>query len=237
MPRNARTSRLGTVITVPRQRMIKPEFFDSESLGMCSVGARMAFVGLWVMGDDYGNQKAQISRLRLRIFPYDEITDDEFLGYLCELEEVGCIKGYEVGGERYITTPNFSTYQTVRKPSKSAVPTPPESVEKRKKTTVIHEWRTSTAPERHSCSSSDGDAPVTHHDATSDPEVMNEGSNFFLRKKIAKEMHASGGADAVETAPPSMQCPNCDADLKPTDSHKGDRQLFLCPLCAEEVWL
>lgn len=49
--------------------------------------------------------------------------------------------------------------------------------------------------------------------------------------------YASGGADAVETAPPSMQCPNCDADLKPTDSHRGDRQLFLCPLCAEEVWL
>lgn len=219
---------------MPRQRMIKPEFFDSESLAVCSIEARLAFIGLWVMGDDYGNQKAQLFRLQHRIFPYDEMDIGHFLDLLCELEEVGCIKGYEIDGERYINVPNFSSYQTVRKPSGTTVPEPPKATSSTRVTTVIRGWRTSDAPVAHQC---DSDAPVTHQYATTTPERKKERSNFSLREKIAKEMHASGGADAVETAPPSMQCPNCDADLKPTDSHRGDRQLFLCPLCAEEVWL
>ena len=38
-----------------RQRMVKPEFFDSESLAKCSMAARLAFIGLWVEADDFGH--------------------------------------------------------------------------------------------------------------------------------------------------------------------------------------
>ena len=126
--------------------MIKPDFFDSESLSECSIEARLAFIGLWVMGDDYGRQKAQIRRLRTRIFPYDEMDDESFSMLLCELERVGCIKAYEIDGERYIYVPNFSVYQTVRKPSASSVPAPPKSVEKLLKTTLVQQWCATSAP-------------------------------------------------------------------------------------------
>lgn len=125
---------------MPRQRMIKPEFFDSESLSQCSIAARLAFIGLWVTSDDAGNQKAQLHRLRHQIFPYDDLTEIGFLSLLCELESVGCVKGYEIDGERYITVPNFAIYQTVNRPSKSSIPEPPKEVEKSKRTTAINEW-------------------------------------------------------------------------------------------------
>ena len=213
---------------MPRQRMIKPEFFDSESLALCSMGARIAFIGLWVMGDDYGNQKAQMSRLKHRIFPYDSISQDEFIGYLCELEEVGCIKGYEIDGERYITVPNFNSYQTVRKPSSTNVPKPPKAVEKAKRTTVIHQWRTSGAPVTYQCGS---DALVTHYDGTSVPERKKEGSKEVFTDFFANE-YASDGADAAEAAPPSAPiCPLCSSPLKMVASKDGIK--WHCRICGD----
>lgn len=216
---------------MPRQRMVKPEFFDSESLGLCSVGARLLFVGLWVMGDDYGNQKAQLTKLQLRIFPYDEMEPDHFVDLLCELEAVGCIKGYEVAGERYINVPNFGSYQTVRKPSKTNVPEPPEGVKKALVTSVMNKWRTSTAP----VPPDDGSTPpVTHHDATSDPERKKEGSNFSLREKIANERGGKAVAAAASAAPPlpegwvqtGILCPRCKShEIKKPN---GD---LVCPKC------
>ncbi len=113
-----------------RQRMVKPDFFDSESLAMCSFAARIAFIGLWCFSDDRGNAKASVRKLRKQIFPNEDMRDAEFEGLLSELEEVGCIKEYEVDGERYITVPNFLTYQTVKNPSKTNIPAPPKSMEK-----------------------------------------------------------------------------------------------------------
>lgn len=198
-----------------RQRMVKPDFFVSESLASCSHSARLAFIGLWVMGDDYGNQKVQIRRLRHMIFPYDEYTDDDFLGLLCELEEAGCIKGYDIDGEIYLTVPNFLVYQTVRKPSNSNIPEPPRNVVKQKRTTVFHDWRTSGSPVLHQCGS---DTPVTHQYATSSAkERKKEGSNIVLTNNIANELRGSVGADAAEAAPPSPpKCPLCGIELKST---------------------
>lgn len=47
-------------------------------------------------------------------------------------------------------------------------------------------------------------------------------------------LEASDGA-AGEPAPPSA-CPNCDAPMERTNSHRGGMVLYRCPLCAEEVW-
>lgn len=217
--------------------MVKPEFFDSESLALCSIEARLCFIGLWVMGDDYGNQKAQLSRLKQRIFPYDKMAAGAFLDLLCELEEVGCVKGYELEGERYINVPNFSTYQSVRKPSKSNVPEPPKSTAKAKRTTVIHQWRNGDAPVTHQYGS---DTPVAHQYATSVPERKKEGKKevVVLQQQLPKEEGASDGAAVGEPTPPSApECPICGIAMELTGAHKGDRALHRCPLCAEEVWL
>lgn len=220
---------------MPRQRMVKPDFFDSESMALCSYAARIAFIGLWVMGDDYGNQKAQIYRLRRRIFPCDTMTDDEFMAILCELEEVGCIKGYEVDGERYINVPNFSVYQSVRKPSKTNIPEPPKQTAKARYTTVIHQWRTSGAPVAHHGVTT---PPVTYQCATSNPERKKEGRKDDVYQHHLSSESEDRGAVAVGTAPrPSHQCPNCGEPMEPTNSKApgtGER-IWRCPGCGEEA--
>lgn len=128
---------------VARQRMVKPEFFDSESLAECSIPARLAFIGLWVQSDDYGRIKAQYNRLKARIFPFDKMTVARFVGLLQELEAVGCIQGYEVDGEQYISIPNFSFYQYIKKPSGSLLP---EYQEQYSTPLVPHQYPTSTVP-------------------------------------------------------------------------------------------
>ena len=116
---------------MPRQRMVKPEFFSSDSLAECSHSARLAFIGLWVMADDNGNAKLSVRKLNRQIFPQDDVPDSAFAGMLAELEEQGCIRVYQVNGEKYINVPNFDIYQTVNHPSKSANPKPPANLGKR----------------------------------------------------------------------------------------------------------
>lgn len=110
-----------------RQRMIKPEFFTSESLAECSSYARLCFIGLWVFADDYGREKFSPRVLKSQIFPLDDMTVDEFIGCMCELEEVGCIRLYTDGENVYYEVPNFSIYQTVKNPSKTNIPQPSPS--------------------------------------------------------------------------------------------------------------
>lgn len=200
---------------MPRQRMIKPEFFDSESLALCSIEARLAFIGLWVMGDDYGNQKAQLFRLQHRIFPYDRMENDKFFDILCELEDVGCIKGYEVDDERYINIPNFTSYQTVKKPSATNIPAPPESVVESKTTRAIHEWRTGWPLSNNQLGSTE---LVDHHGTTSSPKRKKERKKevVVLQQQLPKAS-TSGGAVAEESAPPSApDCPLCGVPLRKT---------------------
>lgn len=113
---------------MPRQRMIKPDFFDSGSLAECTRDARLVFVGLWVMADDKGNMKFNERKLQKQLFPYDDLDPRMLMVWLAELEVVGCIKAYEAQGDVCISVPNFLTYQTIKNPSKTTVPEPPEGL-------------------------------------------------------------------------------------------------------------
>jgi len=206
--------------------MVKPEFFDSESLGACSVAARYCFIGLWVNSDDYGNQKMQPRKLRLRIFPYDRMDDSGFMELLSELEGVGCIKGYEIDGARYINIPNFAVYQTVNRPTKSSIPEPPEKVAKAHRTDVLDTWMS-------------GNGALSEHSLLSEcshtaqpKERKKEGSKGVLTDSFAKEEGASVGAAAAEAAPPSAPiCPLCSKPLKSRFTPEGIE--WTCELCGK----
>ena len=105
-----------------RQRMIKPEFFSSESMADCSPMARLCFIGLWCCADDEGRMRFQPRALRKDIFGLDEVSIEDIVGYLVELENVGCIAFYTDGQDVVLSIPNFLTYQTINRPSKSNVP-------------------------------------------------------------------------------------------------------------------
>lgn len=222
--------------------MVKPEFYDSESLGMCSVSARFLFVALWVHGNDYGNMKARLGWIKLKTFPYDSLAEQDILDMLCELERVGCVRGYVVDGDVYINIPNFETYQTVRKPNKSNVPDPPKNMPKT--THVFTDWKqygTSDALVTNQCVTGGVDNvenhvendSVRHQYGTSDArkkETLKE--VVVLQQQLPKEEGAAVGAAVAEATPPSApKCPMCGTDMDRTGM--PDPEAWFCNNCKD----
>lgn len=206
--------------------MVKPDFFDSGSLAECSHSARLLFIGLWVMGDDNGNVKLSVKKLKKQVFPFDEISDAEFVSMLAELERVGCIKSYSVEGDEYITTVNFKVYQTVKNPSKTTIPQPPESLGKVHRTTRFARGFSDGVAlgEEPSCTTA---TPGLTHDVPPSKEVKKEVS---FPPKGEKLTPASDGAAAADAAPPAAKgptCPACGGSMRYDES----AMLWLCSTC------
>lgn len=235
-------------MNMPRQRMIKPEFFDSESLSMCSFAARLAFIGLWVMGDDYGNGKFEPHRLRCKIFPMDDGMDDStFCELLEELEQTGCVKAYEIDGERYLSVPNFATYQTVKRPSKTNIPEPPKSTVGKRFTALVQQWGSSGGAVGEQW---DTHPLVDHLAPTAHPkEVKKEGSSCCFTTTTTPACNTdmrSSGAAAADAAPTERQgdrstdaatstqgaCPECGSVTYRKTDQSGTVGWY-CPRCHE----
>ena len=57
-----------------RIRTVKPEFWTSSQIVECSPIARLAFIGMWNFCDDRGIHVADFRRLKMEVFPGDEIA-------------------------------------------------------------------------------------------------------------------------------------------------------------------
>jgi hypothetical protein len=105
-----------------RIRSIKPEFWESESLGRVSREARLLFIGLFSCCDDVGRARASSRLLASRLFPYDDDAFKRLPGWIAELEKQGCIRIYVVDGESYLDLPKWANHQKIDKPSASKLP-------------------------------------------------------------------------------------------------------------------
>jgi hypothetical protein len=105
-----------------RIRSIKPEFWESESLGRVSREARLLFIGLFSCCDDVGRARASSRLLASRLFPYDDDAFKRLPGWMAELEKQGCIRIYVVDGESYLDLPKWANHQKIDKPSASKLP-------------------------------------------------------------------------------------------------------------------
>ena len=110
-----------------RIRTIKPEFPQSESMGRLSRDARLLFVNLWTICDDEGRTRGNSRMLASLLFPYDDDAPALIEGWLCSLEEEGCIVRYVVDGSTYLQIRNWLNHQKIDKPSKSKLPAFDES--------------------------------------------------------------------------------------------------------------
>ena len=109
-----------------RIRTIKPDFWESESLGRISRNARLLFIGLWNLADDSSRAREHSRYLANTLFPYDEDALELIPSWLAELEAEGCIVRYQVNGSHYLYIPNFLKHQKIDRPSKSKYPDPSE---------------------------------------------------------------------------------------------------------------
>jgi hypothetical protein len=105
-----------------RIRTIKPEFWESESLGKVSREARLLFIGLFSCCDDTGRARASSRLLASRLFPYDDDAFKKLPAWMAELENEGCVRIYQVDGEAYLDIPKWRNHQKIDKPSASKLP-------------------------------------------------------------------------------------------------------------------
>lgn len=82
-----------------RIRTVKPEFWTSEQVTNLTRDARLLFIGLWNFCDDAGIHTASARRLRMEVFPADNLIDDDIARLMAELIDNGLVVRYEVSGD------------------------------------------------------------------------------------------------------------------------------------------
>jgi len=105
-----------------RSRNIKPGFFQNEDLAELSFSTRLLFIGLWTLADREGFLEDRPKRIKMALFPGDDVNVDKALS---ELQQARFIKRYTVGEGRYIEVCQFQKHQNPhhREPS-STIPKP-----------------------------------------------------------------------------------------------------------------
>lgn len=104
-----------------RIRTIKPDFWTDEKLTECSLSARLLFIGMLNFADDNGNLAASAKKLKMQIFPADNIECQPLLD---ELVAQGIVIEYSVNGDNYLNIKGFKKHQVINRPSNSNIPQP-----------------------------------------------------------------------------------------------------------------
>lgn len=105
-----------------RARNIKPGFFTNEELVELPFATRLLFIGLWTLADREGRLEDKPKRIKMHLFPADEIDVDEALD---ALQASGFLLRYQAEGVRYIQVLAFRKHQNPHKDEKaSTIPAP-----------------------------------------------------------------------------------------------------------------
>lgn len=132
-----------------RARSIKPGFFANEELIELPFEYRLLFAGLWTIADRDGRMEDRPKRIKLQIFPGDNVDVDAGLNALAEKD---FIRRYEVNGIRYLLVTNWAKHQSPHiKETASTIPAPCE-----------HSADTSAAALTPSSLTPDSPFPISH---------------------------------------------------------------------------
>ena len=91
-----------------RARNIKPAFFLNDDLVELSFEYRLLFIGLWTLADREGRLEDRPKRIKMGVFPADNVDVD---AGLAELQKYGFIQRYEINGEKLVQILNFTKHQ------------------------------------------------------------------------------------------------------------------------------
>lgn len=107
-----------------RIRTIKPEFWDSEDTASASLRARLLYIAMWNMADDYGIGDATPIRMLSFAFPHDDLKVSEVPTLCGEISERFGVVFYRHEGRAYFYIPSFDKHQRTEKKAKQRVPFP-----------------------------------------------------------------------------------------------------------------
>ena len=106
-----------------RIRTIKPDFFSSPSAGKISYEARLLYIAMWQVADDWGVGEANPKMLAAYAFPYDEITGKEIPCLLKEIADAFNVVFYSNHERAYFQILNWEEHQVTQRKAKRKYPT------------------------------------------------------------------------------------------------------------------
>jgi len=109
-----------------RIRTVKPEFWESETVGCLTFGARLLFLASLNLADDEGLLRWNTSYLSSHAFMYDDIDPKTVEKWMKELEDGELVFAYKAGktNQSLGWMPNFLKHQVINRPQPSKLPAP-----------------------------------------------------------------------------------------------------------------
>lgn len=105
-----------------RARNIKPGFFKNPELVELPFATRLLYIGLWTLADRDGYLEDRPKRIRMEIFPADDVDVEQGLS---DLAKHGFIYRYTVDGNGYLHISKFLEHQHPHHAEKpSSIPRP-----------------------------------------------------------------------------------------------------------------
>lgn len=196
-----------------RIRTIRPEFYQSESVGSMTWKARLVFINLWSYVEDNGVNLDNPRLFRGQCMPYDDSVLDDIEDAFAELEQCGSIIRYERDGKRLLFIPGFEKWQNIQRPGTCHY-LPPDGWDKRGCKIIPDD---SGQLQEHSCESPDDSGQL--HDCSRSRSSSRSGKKEEENKfSSSKEITADCYHDSIEYAATDRTIASEYANLDVTDA-------------------
>lgn len=196
-----------------RIRTIRPEFYQSESVGSMTWKARLVFINLWSYVEDNGVNLDNPRLFRGQCMPYDDSVLDDIEDAFAELEQCGSIIRYERDGKRLLFVPGFEKWQNIQRPGTCHY-LPPDGWDKRGRKIIPDD---SGQLQEHSCESPDDSGQL--HDCSRSRSSSRSGKKEEENKfSSSKEITADCYHDSIEYAVTDRTIASEYANLDVTDA-------------------
>lgn len=221
-----------------RIRTIRPEFYQSESVGSMTWKARLVFINLWSYVEDNGVNLDNPRLFRGQCMPYDDSVLDDIEDAFAELEQCGSIIRYERDGKRLLFVPGFEKWQNIQRPGTCHY-LPPDGWDKRGRKIIPDD---SGQLQEHSCESPDDSGQL--HDCSRSRSSSRSGKKEEENKfSSSKEITADCYHDSIECAVTDRTIASEYANLDVTDAwntfasrHYGENRTIADWTCLWKGW-
>lgn len=107
-----------------RKRMLSPDIWTDEGFLELDPMARLLFIGLISHADDEGRGCASPRALKAKVFPADQVSDDD-IGAMCErMGKLMRVRFYDFGDSRYYQLDRWESHQFIKDKKASNIPEP-----------------------------------------------------------------------------------------------------------------
>ena len=204
-----------------RMRMLKPEFFKSETLRKVDKLSRLAFAGLWTYVDDNGVGIDNEKLITAELWALEDDFTEELEGVrsdMIDLARVGLIQRYSIDGRRYFFVTNWDEHQKISHPAKPRYfrPLPGRGNPPGDHPTVVmHSPEGKALPSgdspetlRKTSEASPGDLFGAENEATSDARLMRRGhsgrAHHDATESAGQDPLRNSSGDSPETLRPKQ---------------------------------